>query len=110
MWVVVRQDPNFVMRERAMRVPGHNEVHGERLCVNHRDRFFCVLCWRLLCWCKGCASEADLLLTKIYTAVVPTKDPGFCDDCFVHMARGSALELSVHEDEEGYWSEEETVP
>jgi len=57
--------------------------HGEANCRSRR-RYWCVICWRLTCWCKGAGNEVEE--NWEYNTSVPTEDPGICDDCWVALA------------------------
>lgn len=89
----------YLFRHRGNKVPTHSEIHASRFCLE-THRFFCVVCWRLVCWCKGGNDDVDQGVHDHYEAEVPNNDPGICDECFVHLARGRDLTLEIQGEKE----------
>lgn len=54
------------------------EIHGDYSC-DSANRFFCVVCWQLVCWCKGCEEDPAI------EAIRWVYDPGICDECVVTL-------------------------
>lgn len=90
------------------------EVHGHLHCTS-RKRFRCAICWRAVCWCKGCADAVErelaaLLDSRLFLEMQPYKtdvgrrvllpivtDVGICDDCWCALG-GEAIRVDYVDD------------
>ena len=98
MWIE-EEEGEWLIRHRELKVPTHSDIHGNRFCLDTR-RYFCVVCWRLVCWCKGGNDDVDQGIHDHYECDAPTGDAGICDECFTTLARGEDLTLEIYNEED----------
>lgn len=64
--------------------------HGEMGCDRpHDETFWCLICWREVCWCFGCDGEVDQALQELSSVSVEKIEggTGICDDCWVAFSQ-----------------------
>jgi hypothetical protein len=69
-------------------------IHGSRGCFDKR-RFMCMICWRLVCWCYGCADDADIAISANRSGRHKLEDTGICDGCWCVVADGKEVEVAA---------------
>lgn len=82
------------------RVDADLGVHGHKHC-RAPERFKCIVCWRLVCWCKGVSDAQDEALTAVAGVHdSAASDTGLCNDCWVELGADKMEVYVAHEDDD----------
>lgn len=69
----------------------HIGIHGAGGCQDVR-RFLCMVCWRSVCWCFGCADDVDEIIAKNRQGRHALVGAGICDECACAFETGEVVE------------------
>lgn len=66
----------------------------EELEFSEDETYTCMICWRQICWNRGCADELDEIISNAKEGRSNIGGAGICDICWCVVAKGGTVTVT----------------